>query len=141
MKDNEQVRQLAFCLMVVHRYSCKKCRNMFIQAVSTSDTDMVPIFLSSVYSPQSSTLVIMELTENELRFGWSDSMPKRAERLFSGNAFFYIDFTQVCPICGEPLEQKQISRLSDYIKEHPKVYLVYFGKEDEEEIVVPLAQL
>ena len=113
MKGNEQVRRLTFCLMVVHRYSCKKCKNVFVQAVSTSDTDMVPIFLSSVYAPQSSTLVIMELTENELRFGWNDSMPKRAEKIFSGNAFFYIDSTQVCPICGESLEQKQISGLSD----------------------------
>ena len=76
MKGNEQVRRLTFCLMVVHGYSCKKCKNVFVQAVSTSDTDMVPIFLSSVYAPQSSTLVIMELTENELRFGWNDSMPK-----------------------------------------------------------------
>ena len=49
-------------------------RQVFVQAVSTSDTDMVPIFLSSVYAPQSSTLVIMELTENELRFGWNDSI-------------------------------------------------------------------
>ena len=138
MKGNEQVRRLTFCLMVVHRYSCKKCKNVFVQAVSTSDTDMVPIFLSSVYAPQSSTLVIMELTENELRFGWNDSMPKRAEKIFSGNAFFYIDSTQVCPICGESLEQKQISGLSDYIKDHPKVYLVYFGRKDEEEIVVHL---
>ncbi len=138
MRDNEQVRRLAFCLMAVHRYSCKKCKNMFMQAVSTSDTDMVPIFLSSVYAPQSSTLVIMELTENELRFGWNNSMPKRAEKIFGGNTFCYIDSTQVCPICGGALEQKQISRLSDYIKEHPKVYLVYFGREDEEEIVVHL---
>ena len=61
MKGNEQVRRLTFCLMVVHRYSCKKCKNVFVQAVSTSDTDMVPIFLSSVYAPQSSTLVIMHL--------------------------------------------------------------------------------
>ena len=53
MKGNEQVRRLTFCLMVVHRYSCKKCKNVFVQAVSTSDTDMVPIFLSSVYAPQS----------------------------------------------------------------------------------------
>ena len=59
-------------------------------------------------------------------------------KFFSGNAFFYIDSTQVCPICGESLEQKQISGLSDYIKEHPKVYLVYFGRKDEEEIVVHL---
>ena len=131
MKGNEQVRRLTFCLMVVHRYSCKKCKNVFVQAVSTSDTDMVPIFLSSVYAPQSSTLVIMELTEN-------DSMPKRAEKIFSGNAFFYIDSTQVCPICGEALEQKQISGLSDYIKEYPKVYLVYFGSKDEEESIVLL---
>ena len=58
-------------------------------------------------------------------------------KFFSGNAFFYIDSTQVCPICGESLEQKQISGLSDYIKEYPKVYLVYFGK-DEEEIIVHL---
>ena len=36
------------------------------------------------------------------------------------------------------MEQKQISGLSDYIKEHPKVYLVYFGRKDEEEIVVHL---
>ena len=87
MKGNEQVRRLTFCLMVVHRYSCKKCKNVFVQAVSTSDTDMVPIFLSSVYAPQSSTLVIMELTENELRFGRNDSMPKRAEKIFSGMHF------------------------------------------------------
>ena len=40
MKGNEQVRRLTFCLMVVHRYSCKKCKNVFVQAVSTSDTDM-----------------------------------------------------------------------------------------------------
>ncbi|WP_412999860.1 hypothetical protein [Neglectibacter timonensis] len=65
-------------------------------------------------------------------------MPKRAEKIFSGNAFFYIDSTQVCPICGESLEQKQISGLSDYIKEYPKVYLVYFGRKDEEEIIVHL---
>ena len=138
MDDNEQVMRLTFCIMVVHRYICKKCKNIFAQAVSTSDTDMVPIFLSSVYAPQSSTLVIMEITENELRLGWNDSMPKRAEKIFGGNVFFYIDSTQVCPICGEPLEQKQISGLSDYIKEHPKLYLVYFGRNDEEEIVVHL---
>ena len=125
-------------LLIREGVNLVRCKNVFVQAVSTSDTDMVPIFLSSVYAPQSSTLVIMELTENELRFGWNDSMPKRAEKIFSGNAFFYIDSTQVCPICGESLEQKQISGLSDYIKEHPKVYLVYFGRKDEEEIVVHL---
>lgn len=132
MDYSEQIKRFAFDLMVIHKYSCQKCKNTFIQAISTSDTDIVPIFFSSVYAPKSETLIIMELTIDECRFGWNESMPKRAGKIFNNDTFFYLHNDKICPACDGKLKHEQAFKLGEYIKENPNVCVAYFVKDNEE---------
>lgn len=125
MMDNEKIKEYAFTLLRVYKYTCKNCKNTYVQAVSTSDTDMVPIFLGSVYALNPETLVIAELTADEYQFGWLDRMPKRISQFFDGREFFGINYHNICPVCSSTLEESQGCKLEQYLQENPNVYLIY----------------
>ena len=128
MRDIEKIKQYTFDLMAVYKYKCSRCKKEFASAVSTSDTDMVPMLLDSVYCPKSNTLAIAEITDEEFYNSCKDSMPKRIGKAFNGQEFFYIDYHKICPLCNGKLEESKSIKLNQYIKENPSVYLFYFDE-------------
>ena len=125
---SEWIKEYAFKLIVIHASYCNKCDTFFEEAVPASDTDMLPVFFDSVYSVETKTVVITELTRHEYLYGLHESMPKRISELFNNEQFIYIKNMVNCPTCNSLLEKNAPLELKKYIEKNPNVYLCYQDK-------------
>ncbi len=134
MQDREKKQQYVMNTMKVHQYHCNACKHTFAVAVSTSDTDMTPFYFSSVYAISPQTLVIAELTTEEYYVGCQERMPKRIEAYFTDRTFYYIDYHNICPVCGQLLQKEQVLDMQTYLKYNTTVYLCCLDKDTKKEM-------
>ena len=128
-------------ILYVITTKCPVCGYQAVDVSSRSDTDMVCCCCASVYDSKQKRLVIAELTAEEYHYGAYGHLDKRINVLFGTDDFVSIKWNDsedekgisrylpFCPYCNHAMEKKKEMSLSEYVKEHKNIWLLYYNQE------------